>query len=465
MTSTDLRAITTVNPATDQALDRYPVFTDDDVEGAVAEVHARFRKWRTVPVAERARQLATVSDILQARREELALLITNEMGKPLAEARAEIDKCAWNCRQYAQDGPGYLTPENLDTPAQSSQLVYEPLGVILAVMPWNFPMWQVFRFAAPAILAGNTVLLKHAPNVTGTALAIEQVLADAQLPAGLLRTLVIAEEDVPETADRLIGDPRVAAVTLTGSTRAGGHVAAAAGRALKKSVLELGGSDPFVVLADADIETAAVHAAKSRLLCAGQTCIAAKRIIVHNDVADRFQHYFVEAVQSMTVGDPTAPGTDIGPLARPDIVDQIEHQVRETVRQGATVLCGGERVDGPGNYFTPTVITNVTREMPVVAEETFGPVAALIRVRDDEEAIAVANDTEYGLAASVWSRDIEHALQVGNRIESGCLFVNTLVSSDPRVPFGGIKRSGYGRELGAAGIREFTNMRSVWVAP
>ncbi|MHC6215272.1 NAD-dependent succinate-semialdehyde dehydrogenase [Rhodococcus ruber] len=465
MASTELRMLTTVNPATGQVLENYPVFTADDIEQSLVETNVATGAWRTVPVEERAHRLATVSDILLARRDELALLITREMGKPLPEARAEIDKCAWNCRQYAQDGPGYLAPETLATPAQSSQLVYEPLGVILAVMPWNFPMWQVFRFAVPAILAGNTVLLKHAPNVTGTALAIERVLTDAGLPAGLLRTLVIAEEDVPDTVDRLIRDPRVAAVTLTGSTRAGAHVAAAAGRALKKSVLELGGSDPLVVLADADLETAAAHAAKSRLLCAGQTCIAAKRIIVHRDVADRFEQLFVEAVESMRVGDPTAPETDIGPLARADIVDQIERQVRESVRQGATVLCGGERIDGDGHYFAPTVITNVSRDMPVVAEETFGPVAALLRVHDDEEAIAVANDTEYGLAASVWSRDVEHALEVGSRIESGCLFVNSLVSSDPRVPFGGIKRSGYGRELGAAGIREFTNMRSVWVAP
>jgi succinate-semialdehyde dehydrogenase/glutarate-semialdehyde dehydrogenase len=332
-------------------------------------------------------------------------------------------------------------------------------------MPWNFPMWQVFRFAVPAMLAGNTVLLKHSPNVTGSALAIERVFRTAGLPEGALRTLVLHDDDVPETSERLLADDRVAAATLTGSTRAGSAVAAAAGRALKKSVLELGGSDPFVVLSDADLGTAAMHAAKSRLMCTGQTCIAAKRIIVAEEVADEFTRLFVDAVTSMKVGDPLAEGTQVGPMARADLLTAVERQVAESVERGATVLCGGARIEGDGLFFEPTVLTDVDDTMPVLNEETFGPVAALVRVRDDDEAVAVANDTVYGLAASVWSQDADRALAVGSRINSGALFINSFVSSDPRVPFGGTKRSGYGRELGAAGVREFTNVRSVWVAP
>lgn len=464
MTSTDIRTIVTINPATNEPLQHYPVLTDAEIEQALAETHATGLAWRRVAAEERARQLGSVADELEARRQELAALVTAEMGKPLAESAAELDKCVWQCRQYAEDGASYLQPESIAVPAQSCKLVYEPLGVILAVMPWNFPLWQVFRFAIPALLAGNTVLLKHAPNVTGSALAIGAVIEASELPSGVLRTLVIDEPDVPAVADRIISDSRVAAVTLTGSTRAGAHVAAAAGRALKKSVLELGGSDPFVVLADADIETAAAHAAKSRFMCTGQTCIAAKRIVVHKDIADQFQEKFVEAVEALAVGDPTEATTTVGPLARPDILDQVVRQIEKSVAQGATVLTGGQRLDRAGNFYAPTVITNVTDDMPVLAEETFGPVATLIRVDDDDQAVAVANSTDYGLAASVWSRDVDHAMTVGSRIESGVLFVNSLVMSDPRVPFGGIKRSGYGRELGAAGVREFTNLRTVWVA-
>ncbi|BBX32439.1 aldehyde dehydrogenase [Mycolicibacterium mageritense DSM 44476 = CIP 104973] len=464
MTSTDTRTVVTINPATDEPLHHYPVLTDADIEQALAETHATGLMWRRVAVEERARLLGTVADALDARRLELAALVTAEMGKPVAEAAAEVDKCVWQCRQYAEDGASYLQPESIAVPAQSCRLVYEPLGVILAVMPWNFPLWQVFRFAIPALLAGNTVLLKHASNVTGSALAIEAVIEASALPGGVLRTLVVDEADVAAVAERLISDSRVAAVTLTGSTRAGAHVASAAGRALKKSVLELGGSDPFVVLADADIDAAAVHAVKSRFMCSGQTCIAAKRIVVHKDIADRFQKKLVEAVESLTVGDPTDAATTVGPLARPDILEQVQRQVEKSVAQGATVLTGGRRLDRDGNFYAPTVLTDVTHDMPVLAEETFGPVVALIRVDDDDQAVTVANSTEYGLAASVWSRDIEHAVSVGSRIESGVLFVNSLVMSDPRVPFGGIKRSGYGRELGAAGVREFTNLRTIWIA-
>ena len=417
------------------------------------------------PGSDRAPVFARLAETLEARTAELAELISAEMGKPIGESVAEVAKCVWACKHYAENGAALLEPESIETAAESTTLVYEPLGVIFAVMPWNFPLWQLFRFAVPAVLAGNGILLKHAPNVSGCALAVEELFAAAGFPTGLLRSLIIDEARVPEVSSTVIADPRVAAVTLTGSTRAGAHVAAAAGKALKKSVLELGGSDPFVILADADLATAATHAAKSRLMCAGQTCIAAKRIIVHSDVAAEFQRLFVENVSAMVVGDPLAEDTNVGPLARADILEQLERQVQGSVALGARVLCGGHRIEGPGHFFAPTILTDVTAAMPVVAEETFGPVAALIIVNDDDEAVAVANDTEYGLAASVWSRDTDHALAVGRRIRSGALFVNSFVSSDPRVPFGGIKRSGYGRELGAAGVREFTNLRTFWVAP
>ena len=461
----DARVIHTTNPANGQPLAEYPVLSPEEVDEVLTQVSAAATTWGATPVTDRAALLGSVGKILRDEREDLARLVTSEMGKPLGEALAEIDKCAWNCDYYSTDGPSYLEPEPIETLAESSYVTYEPLGVVLAIMPWNFPMWQVFRFAVPAMLAGNTVLLKHSPNVTGSALAIERVFRTAGLPEGALRTLVLHDDDVPETSERLLADDRVAAATLTGSTRAGSAVAAAAGRALKKSVLELGGSDPFVVLSDADLGTAAMHAAKSRLMCTGQTCIAAKRIIVAEEVADEFTRLFVDAVTSMKVGDPLAEGTQVGPMARADLLTAVERQVAESVERGATVLCGGARIEGDGLFFEPTVLTDVDDTMPVLNEETFGPVAALVRVRDDDEAVAVANDTVYGLAASVWSQDADRALAVGSRINSGALFINSFVSSDPRVPFGGTKRSGYGRELGGAGVREFTNVRSVWVAP
>jgi succinate-semialdehyde dehydrogenase/glutarate-semialdehyde dehydrogenase len=465
MTTTEVATVVTWNPANGRQVASYPAHSDQDVDQAIGDVFAAGERWGQVPAADRASVFARLAEALENRSTELAELISTEMGKPLGESAAEVAKCVWACKHYAENGAALLEPESIETAAQSTTLVYEPLGVIFAVMPWNFPLWQLFRFAVPAVLAGNGILLKHAPNVSGCALAIEELFATAGFPTGLLRSLIVDEARVPAVSSTVIDDPRVAAVTLTGSTRAGAHVAAAAGRALKKSVLELGGSDPFVVLADADLATAATHAAKSRLMCAGQTCIAAKRIIVHSDVAAEFERLFVENVSAMVVGDPFAEGTNVGPLARADILDQLERQVQGSVALGARVLCGGHRIEGPGHFFAPTILTDVTAAMPVVAEETFGPVAALIIVNDDDEAVAVANDTEYGLAASIWSRDTDHALAVGRRIRSGALFVNSFVSSDPRVPFGGIKRSGYGRELGAAGVREFTNLRTIWVAP
>jgi succinate-semialdehyde dehydrogenase/glutarate-semialdehyde dehydrogenase len=349
----------------------------------------------------------------------------------------------------------------VDTGAnQRSWVAHEPIGVVLAVMPWNFPFWQVLRFAAPTLLAGNTAILKHSPNVTGCAVAIEQVVRDAGLPDDVFRSIVVAEGDVPEVSRALVEDDRIAAVSLTGSERAGAAVAAAAGGAIKKSLLELGGSDPFVVLADADLDLAVAGAVRSRFINTGQSCLAAKRFVVHRSVAEEFSRRFAAAVADLRVGDPREETTAIGPLARTDLRDGLDRQVRTSVAAGAVVLTGGTPIEGPGAFYAPTVLAGVTLDMPVMAEETFGPVAAVMPVDDDDEAVRVANATRYGLGASVWSSDPSHALAVGRRITSGALFVNSVVASDPRLPFGGTKRSGYGRELGEAGALEFTNART-----
>jgi succinate-semialdehyde dehydrogenase / glutarate-semialdehyde dehydrogenase len=457
-------ALRSVDPATGDELASYRTFTSAEIDAAVAAADQAQRAWSGTSLDERARRLTEAARLLRERRERSATLITREMGKPIAEARAEIDKCAWTCDFYAERGAGFLTAESVETPADDSFVTYEPLGVVLAIMPWNFPVWQVTRFAAPALMAGNGGLLKHAPNVSGCALAFEAVLADAGFPDGLFRTLLVDEGTVAETTARLLADPRIAAVTITGSDRAGTHVAAAAGRALKKSVLELGGSDPFVVLADADLPAVAEQAARSRFLNSGQSCLAAKRFVVEEPVADEFEGRLVDAVEALVVGNPLDPATQVGPLARADLVDGIDRQVRESVARGARVLTGGRRVGDRGCFYAPTVLSDVRPGMPAYDEETFGPVAAVIRVPDEAHAIAVANDTAYGLGASVWTRDAGKGLRVARQVQSGAVFVNAVVASDPRLPFGGIKRSGYGRELSTAGIREFTNLRTWWVS-
>ena len=453
--------VTTVDPATGETLARHRAADVTAVRDVLGAVHAAQPAWAARPVRERAELVRAIGVRLRAESDALAALMTAEMGKPITEARAEVEKSASACDFYADSGPGFLDAQVVDTgPAQRSWVAYEPLGVVLAVMPWNFPFWQVVRFAAPTLLAGNTAVLKHSPNVTGCALAIEQVFRDAGLPDDVFRSIVVAEDDVPEVTRALIEADRVAAVSLTGSERAGAAVAATAGRAIKKSLLELGGSDPFVVLADADVELAVAGAVRSRFLNSGQSCLAAKRFVVHAAVAEEFTQRFAELVGDLRVGDPRDEATVVGPLARRDLRDALERQLRESVAAGARVLAGGAALDGPGAFFAPTVVTDVTPDMPVLAEETFGPVAAVVVVPDDDEAVRTANATRYGLGASVWSTDPEHALAVGRRITSGALFVNAVVASDPRLPFGGTKRSGYGRELGEAGALEFTNPRT-----
>ncbi len=454
--------VQTLNPATGQRLASYPAQTWEQISADLDAARSAYAEWSAVPLAERLALLRRVGGLLTERRAQYAALITAEMGKPITEALAEVDKCAFNCQVVAELAGDWLADHPVPSGAKRSWLSYEPLGVVFAVMPWNFPFWQVLRFACAALSAGNAGVLKHSPNVTGCALALEQLFADAGAPDGLFSSLVVAESQVAELSARIIADPRVAAVTITGSERAGSTVAAAAGRALKKSVLELGGSDPFVVLDDADLEAAAEAAVRSRFGNAGQSCIAAKRLIVSEPVADRFVDLLTSKVDALRIGDPTATDTQLGPMARPDLRDAVQRQVHQSLSQGAVLVAGGQPIDGPGCFYQPTVLDQVRPGMAVFAEETFGPVATVVRARDDDHAVELANDTDYGLGAAVWSGS-DRGLAVGRQIRSGALFLNAVVASDPRLPFGGIGRSGYGRELSAEGTREFTNVRTVYV--
>jgi len=452
---------TSINPATGDEIARYESHSAEQVDAALTAAVAAQRKWRERDVGERAAFLPRVGEALRARKAEFARLITSEMGKPLAEAEAEIEKSIWCCDFYAEHAPAFLADEPAVTNAVDSRVVFDPLGVVLAVMPWNYPFWQFFRFFAPAIAAGNATILKHASNVSGCALAIEQALLDAGLPHGLSRSLLVESRRVAG----LIGDDRIAAVTLTGSTQVGQIVAADAGRHIKKQVLELGGTDPFIVLADADVTRAAEIGAKARFQNAGQSCIAAKRFIVEDRIADRFVAEFTERVRAIRLGDPMQPGTQMGPMARTDLRDELHEQVRRSLAEGAELVLGGAPMEGPGAFYQPTILDHVNTGMAACREEIFGPVAPIIRVRDADEAITLANDTEYGLGAALWTGDLDRAAKLARRIEAGAVFVNSLVASDPRVPFGGIKKSGYGRELGSFGIREFTNIKTVCTSP
>jgi succinate-semialdehyde dehydrogenase/glutarate-semialdehyde dehydrogenase len=450
-----------VNPATGQQLAVYGELSAAEVDRRVDLAASGFEAWRRTPVSERAALVGRAGDVLREGREEFARLMTLEMGKPLTEALAEVDKCAWVCDYYAANGAEFLADVRVETDAAESFVAFEPLGAVLAVMPWNFPFWQVFRFAAPALVAGNSGVLKHASNVPGCALAIEQVFQRAGAPEGVFTTLLIGSGRVAS----LIADDRIAAVTVTGSTGAGRSVAAAAGAALKKSVLELGGSDPYVILEDADLEAAVDACVTARLINSGQSCIAAKRFVVVEAVRSTFEQRLKERMAAARVGDPMDVNTDVGPLARRELRDELHSQVATSIAAGARLLLGGVVPEGPGAYYPPTVLTDVPPGCPAYGEELFGPVAAIIPVRDEAEALFVANDTSFGLGAAVFTSDTERGRRIArSELHAGCCFVNTFVRSDPRLPFGGVKASGFGRELSVFGIREFVNIKTIYVA-
>jgi succinate-semialdehyde dehydrogenase / glutarate-semialdehyde dehydrogenase len=453
-------AIVSVNPATGEELRRFDGHGRADVERALERAWAARPAWRDTAPGARAARFAEIAAHLRHERPRLAGLLTGEMGKPIVEAEAEVEKCAWTADWYAEHAEAMLAPREVPSTATESYVRFQPLGVILAIMPWNFPLWQVFRAAIPAIVGGNVMLLKHASNVPQTALAAEEAFRRGGFPEGVFQSLLVG----PEVVEEIIRDRRVAGVTLTGSDRTGAHVAQVAGGALKQSVLELGGSDPFVVLADADVPAAARVACRARNQNNGQSCIAAKRFVVVEEVADEFEELLCEAVAALRVGDPMERATQVGPLAREDLLGALERQVRESVAMGARAAVGGGRLDRRGYYFAPTVLTGVGRDMPVFREETFGPVAAVTRVRDEREAVEVANDTDYGLGSSIWTT-AGHGKRLAGRMEAGLVFVNGMVASDARLPFGGVKRSGYGRELSEFGLYEFQNVQTVWVGP
>jgi succinate-semialdehyde dehydrogenase/glutarate-semialdehyde dehydrogenase len=456
-------SVETIDPATGQPLASYKEASLDEVDAILAQAHKAAAAWRLTPPTERAASVRRLAGSLRERREELALMATREMGKPLVDSAAEVDKCAWACEWFADHGPQMLEPEAIETEAVRTEVVYVPLGVLFAIMPWNFPYWQVVRALAPAVTAGNVVVLKHAPSTTGCGLLLADVAADAGLPPGVFSVLVAGFERTPELSERVITDDRVAAVTITGSTGAGRAVAAVAGRALKKTVLELGGSDPFIVLADADLDAAAAWATRSRFQNTGQSCIAAKRIIVEDSVAEEFTERLLEHVAQLRIGDPTEDGVTVGPLARNDLRDALARQVRESVEQGAGVLAGGRAPDRPGFYYEPTVLDSVTPGMPVLTEEVFGPAVPIIRAVDADDAIRLANDTPFGLGSNVWTSDLARGEEIAVRLDAGHTAVNGMTASDPRLPFGGVKDSGYGRELSSHGIHEFVNVHTVVV--
>ncbi len=453
-------AIATINPTTGETIRELVPHSAAEVEERLARAAATFGEWRRASFAQRAARMSRAAELLDSEKRRFGELMTLEMGKPVGAGVAEAEKCAWACRFYAEHAERLLADEPAETDAARSFVRYQPLGVVLAVMPWNFPFWQVFRFAAPALMAGNVGLLKHASNVPQSALAIEEVFRRAGFPEGCFATLLVSSEAV----EGLIADPRVAAVTLTGSEGAGEAVGRAAGRAIKKSVLELGGSDPFVVLPSADLDAAVSTAVKARVINNGQSCIAAKRFIVHREVAPAFIERFVAGMAALRVGDPMDPATEVGPLATPAILRELDEQVQRSVAAGARLLTGGHRLDRPGNFYAPTVLADPAPDSPAYREELFGPVATVFTVANLDEAIAAANDSRFGLGAAAWTREAAEQERLIDEIESGSVFLNGMVKSDPRLPFGGIKRSGFGRELAAHGIREFVNVKTVWVA-
>ncbi|AFZ13965.1 Succinate-semialdehyde dehydrogenase (NAD(P)(+)) [Crinalium epipsammum PCC 9333] len=452
--------IATINPATGETLKTFEPLTDVEIAAKLGQAQQAFEDYRKISIAEKAKWMNKAAEILEAQRDRMAAIMTLEMGKPIKGAIAEIDKCAAVCRYYAENAAKFLADVAVETDASNSFVRYQPLGIILAVMPWNFPFWQVFRFAAPGLMAGNVGILKHASNVPQCALAIEEIFLQAGFPVGVFQTLLVGADKVAG----IVADERVKAATLTGSEAAGASLAEAAGKHIKKTVLELGGSDPFIVLESADLETAVSTAVAARMLNNGQSCIAAKRFIVVDAIADEFQQRLVEKFQALKIGDPSNPETDLGPLATPRILDDLDNLVQECVSQGAKVLTGGKALsDRPGNYYPATILADFPPGTPADDQEFFGPVALLFRVANIDEAIQRANAIPFGLGASAWTTDQEECDRLINEIEAGAVFINGLVKSDPRLPFGGIKRSGYGRELGIQGIHEFVNIKTIWI--
>jgi succinate-semialdehyde dehydrogenase / glutarate-semialdehyde dehydrogenase len=452
--------IASINPATGENLKEFSPFDDAEIEKRLSRAENAFRKYRRTTFTERSELLHAVTELLFQEKKKFAEIITLEMGKLFGDSVAEIEKCARGCRFYAENGERFLEDEVAQTDAAESYVQYQPLGPVLAIMPWNFPFWQVFRFAGPALLAGNVGLLKHASNVPQCALAIEEIFCRAGFDDGVFQTLLIE----PDQVEKVIVDPRVKAVTLTGSEKAGSAVASTAAREIKKSVLELGGSDAFIVMPSADFETALSTAVKARTINTGQSCIAAKRFLIADQIYDEFLNQFVARMRALKIGDPMDPATDIGPLATEQILQGVHDQVQKTIAAGAKLLTGGNRIHGPGFFYEPTVLVNVPKESPAYREEVFGPVASIFRARDAHDAIELANDTTFGLGSSAWTNDPEEQELFVSDLDTGMVFINAMVASDPRLPFGGVKRSGFGRELGAAGIREFTNTKTIWIS-
>jgi len=456
--------IASINPATGETMKTFESLREQQLEQKLQRAAETFWNYRRTSFAQRAPLMLSAAEILENEKKDFARLMTSEMGKPIKAAVQEAEKCAWVCRYYAESAQAYLADKVIETNATKSYVRFQPLGPVLAVMPWNFPFWQVFRFAAPALMAGNVGLLKHASNVPQCALAIEDIFVRAGFPDGAFQTLLIGADAV----ERVLEDPRVAAATLTGSEPAGRSVAGIAGKQVKKTVLELGGSDPFIVMPSADLEVAITTAVKARTINNGQSCIAAKRFIVHAQIYDEFEKRFVEAMQELRVGDPLDESSDVGPLATEQILKDLEEQVQVTVAAGAKILTGGKRfkADGDlarGNFYEPTVLADIAKDSPAYRDEIFGPVASLFRVDNINEALELANATTFGLGAAAWTNDVPQRDRFIDELDAGCVFINGMVASDPRLPFGGVKHSGYGRELGEFGIREFVNIKTIWI--
>lgn len=451
--------IASINPATGETLKTFNALSAEQIEETLQLAADTFRTYSRTPFADRARKMMRAAEILETRKHDFGNIMSLEMGKPLKAAIGEAEKCAWVCRYYAENAVHHLADQIVETNAKKSYVHFQPLGPVLAVMPWNFPFWQVFRFAAPALMAGNVGLLKHASNVPQCALAIEEIFVSAGFPKGAFQTLLIGSDAV----EGILNDPRVVAATLTGSEPAGRSVAATSGKQIKKTVLELGGSDPFIVMPSANLDEAVTTAVKARTINNGQSCIAAKRFIVADEIYDKFEKRFVDEMRALKIGDPRDESVEIGPLATPQIVDDLDKQVKKAVASGARVLTGGKKIDGRGNFFEPTVLVDLDLRAPVSCEEIFGPVAMLFRVANIDEAIQVANATPFGLGSAAWTNDAAEQARFIDGLEAGSVFINGMVASDPRLPFGGVKHSGYGRELAEFGIREFVNIKTVWI--